>query len=195
MRALKAGFFVLALLPGLLLALRGAGLVNPGLGANPVELIQDTLGLWGLRLLLLTLFLSPLAWLLRRPWPVALRRMAGLFAFAYILLHFVVWALLDQALDWPAITEDIVERPFITIGVAALLLLVPLAVTSTRGWQRRLGARRWRQLHSLVYPAAILGVWHYFWQVKADIREPLVYAVLLAVLLLARLYRRRQARL
>jgi methionine sulfoxide reductase heme-binding subunit len=186
-RWLRPLVFLAALAPAGWLVLRALGLAQPGLGANPVEVIQDTLGIWGLRLLILTLCLSPLARALRSPWPVAYRRLLGLFAFSYIALHFLAWLVLDQTLDLQAIVEDIIKRPFITVGFVALLLLVPLAVTSTRGWQRRLGARRWQSLHRLVYPAAMLGVWHFFWQVRADFREALFYTVVLALLLLARL--------
>lgn len=192
-RWLRPLVFVAALAPAARLALRGLELAQPGLGADPVEVIQDTLGIWGLRLLILTLCLSPLARLLRSPWPVAYRRMLGLFAFSYLALHFLAWLVLDQTLAWGPIVEDIVKRPFITVGFIALLLLLPLAITSTRGWQRRLGARRWQSLHRLVYPAAILGVWHFFWQVRADFREALFYTVVLALLLLVRLRWRRPA--
>lgn len=152
------------------------------LGPNPGLAIRDVLGSWGLRLLLLTLSMSPLRWLTGRPWPLRFRRLLGLWSFAYLLLHFLTYFFLDREPRLEVIVEDIVERPYITIGLAALLLLVPLAVTSTAGWQRRLG-RRWQNLHRLVYLAAILGCWHYYWLVKADVREPLLYTGILAVLL------------
>ncbi|MBT8060507.1 MAG: sulfoxide reductase heme-binding subunit YedZ, partial [Gammaproteobacteria bacterium] len=125
-------------------------------------------------------------------WLLRFRRMLGLFAFFYISLHFLVYSGLDQRFDLGVILEDIADRPYITVGFAALLLLVPLALTSTRGMMRRLGGR-WQKLHRLVYPAAILGVWHFYWQVKLDTLEALVYAIILAVLLGARLvYRWRR---
>ena len=161
------------------------------LGANPVEKIQDTLGIWGLRLLLVTLTVTPLRELAGWPRLIAFRRMLGLFAFFYISMHFLWYLLVDQGLDWRLWVEDIAKRPFITAGFTALLLLLPLAVTSTKRAMRRMG-RRWQRLHRLIYPAAMLGCTHFYWQVKADIREPLVYILGLAVLLGWRLYRHRQ---
>jgi sulfoxide reductase heme-binding subunit YedZ len=169
------------------------GVFQDQLGANPIESITHTTGDWALRFLLLTLAISPL----RRVsgWTVLLRfrRMLGLFAFFYAMLHLLTWLLLDQTLRWEAILEDIGKRPYITLGFAAFLLLVPLALTSTRGMMRRLG-RGWARLHRLVYPAAILVVLHYLWLVKADYLQPGLYAALLAVLLLARVrFPRRSA--
>ncbi len=192
-RFIKPLLFLALSLPLASLLLRLFEIGVPGLGANPIEALMDTLGLWGLRILLLTLCVSPLASLLRKPWIMGLRRMVGLFAFTYLALHFLVWLVLDKWFDWRAIVEDVAERPFITIGATALLMLLPLAVTSTKGWMRRLG-RRWQQLHRLVYPAAMLGVWHFWWQVKADWREPLVYALALALLLGWRIRRARTRR-
>jgi len=161
------------------------------LGANPIEEIQDTLGVWGLRMLLATLAVTPLREILGWSRLLAFRRMLGLFAFFYITMHFLWYLLVDQGLDWRLWVEDIAKRPFITVGFSALLLLIPLAVTSTKRAMRRLG-RRWQKLHRLVYPAAILGCTHFYWQVKADIREPLVYFLVLAALLGWRVYRFRQ---
>ncbi|MET0657646.1 MAG: protein-methionine-sulfoxide reductase heme-binding subunit MsrQ, partial [Steroidobacteraceae bacterium] len=144
-------------------------------------------------LLLLTLAVTPLKDWTGQPSLIALRRMLGLFAFFYVLAHFLTWLVLDQGVDWAEILKDIAKRPFITFGFAALVLLIPLAVTSTRGMMRRLG-RRWQQLHRAIYGIAILGVWHYWWQVKADYREPLIYASLIAALLGWRLYKVRRAR-
>jgi sulfoxide reductase heme-binding subunit YedZ len=124
------------------------------------------------------------------PLLLGLRRMLGLFAFTYIALHFLVWITLDRWLDFGAALEDVAQRPFITVGLTALLLLIPLAVTSTAGWMRRLG-RRWQRLHRLIYPAAMLGCVHYWWQVKADLREPLIYVTVLLVLLGWRIRRAR----
>lgn len=192
-RFIKPILFIALSLPLAALLLRLFGLGGLSLGANPIEALMDTLGLWGLRILLLTLCISPLASRVRKPWVMGLRRMVGLFAFTYLALHFLVWLVLDKWFDGRAILEDIAERPFITIGAAALLMLLPLAVTSTKAWMRRLG-RRWQQLHRLIYPAAVLGVWHFWWQVKADWREPLVYALALALLLGWRIHRARARR-
>jgi sulfoxide reductase heme-binding subunit YedZ len=189
-RNLKPALFVLCLLPLAWLAARAFGIAGAGLGANPVDELQDRLGQWGLRLLLATLAITPLAVTLRKPWLVGLRRMLGLFSFTYLALHFANWLVLDRWLDGGAILADIAKRPYVTVGFAGFVMLVPLALTSTNGWMRRLG-RRWHQLHRLVYPAAILGCVHYWWQVKADWREPLLYATLLAALLGWRLWRNR----
>lgn len=189
--------FLLCLLPaGWLLAglAELAGFAHwplASLGANPAEKIQDTLGIWGLRLLLTTLAVTPLRELIGQPRLQAFRRMLGLFAFFYISLHFLFYLFVDQSLDWRVLIEDIAKRPFITVGFAALLLLIPLALTSTNRAMRRMG-RRWQRLHRLVYPAAILGCTHFYWQVKADIREPLVYLLVLAALLGWRVYRHRR---
>ncbi|MDJ0751321.1 MAG: protein-methionine-sulfoxide reductase heme-binding subunit MsrQ [Woeseiaceae bacterium] len=170
--------------------------VTGGLGANPVEEILDRFGNWGLRFIVITLAVTPLRRLTGWNWLSRFRRMLGLFAFFYVLMHFLTWLVLDQGVLMSAIVEDVVKRPFITIGFLALVLLVALAVTSTNGMRRRLG-HRWQQLHYAVYPIAILGVWHYWWQVKKDIAEPLVYAAIVAVLLGARIVsvRRRNRRL
>jgi sulfoxide reductase heme-binding subunit YedZ len=163
------------------------------LGANPVEELLHRLGKWGLNFLLITLAVTPLQRLTGWAWLVRFRRMLGLFAFAYVLLHFGVYAGLDQRFALGPILEDIAERPYITIGALALLLLIPLAVTSTNGMMRRLG-RRWKTLHRLVYPIAILGVWHFYWQVKLDTLEAVIYAAILAALLGFRLLDRRRRR-
>ena len=160
--------------------------ITGGLGANPVEEILDRFGNWALRFVMLTLAVTPLRRLSGWNWLTRFRRMLGLFTFFYALLHFLTWLILDQGLLLSAIVEDIAKRPFITIGFAALLLLIALAVTSTSGMRRRLG-RRWQTLHNSVYAIAILGVWHYWWQVRDDFTEPLVYAVILSVLLGLRL--------
>jgi sulfoxide reductase heme-binding subunit YedZ len=190
-RALKPALFLLCALPLAWLLARASGIAGPGLGPNPIDEIMDRLGDWGLRLLLATLCVTPLAITLRKPWLVGLRRMLGLFAFTYLSLHFLNWLVLDQWFDLGAIAADIVRRPYITVGFTAYALLVPLAVTSTAWWMRRLG-RRWHRLHRLVYAAAILGCTHFWWQVKADWREPAVYAATLALLLGWRIRRARQ---
>ena len=177
----KPVVFVLCLVPAL--ALLGDTFEITGtLGANPIEEIQDRLGNWGLRFIMIALTVTPLRRITGWNWLQRFRRMLGLFAFFYTLLHFLAWLVLDQGVLWSAIVEDIVKRPFITIGFAALLILTAMAATSTNGMRRRLG-RRWQQLHYGAYAVGILGVWHYWWQVKKDIREPLIYAVILAVLL------------
>lgn len=178
----KVLVFLLCLVPLVSLIWRGA---TDHLGPNPVEALIHGTGDWTLRLLLITLAVTPLRLATGWAWPVRFRRMLGLFAFFYAALHLTVYLWLDQSFDWPAILRDIAKRPYITVGFAAFLLLIPLAVTSTRGWIRRLG-RRWKRLHQAVYAIAILGVIHYLWLVKADLREPLIYAAILAVLLAVR---------
>ena len=162
------------------------------LGANPVEAIQDRFGNWGLRFIMLALAVTPVRIATGRAWVGRFRRMLGLFAFFYVLMHFLVWLILDQRLLLSAIAEDIFVRPFITIGMAALLVLLAMAATSTTAMRRRLG-RRWQQLHYGAYLVGVLGVWHYWWQVKQDIREPLVYAAILALLLGFRVLRKRKS--
>ncbi len=179
----KVVVFALCALPGVLL-LRGA-LLNE-LGANPLEALMHGTGDWALRMLLLTLAVTPLRRLSGWRWPQRFRRMLGLFAFAYAALHFTAWVWFDKAFAWGAMVEDIGERPFITVGFLAFVLLIPLAATSTRGMMLRLG-RRWQRLHRLVYVIAVLGVVHFVWLVKADWLEPAIYGGVLAVLLLARL--------
>ena len=161
------------------------------LGANPIEEIQDRCGQWGLRFILVTLTVTPLRQITGWNWLIRFRRMLGLFAFFYVLTHFLTWLILDQRLLLSAIGEDIFERPFITIGFSAFLILIALAATSTNGMRRRLG-RRWQKLHYGVYAAGILGVWHYWWQVKLDTSDPMIYAVILAVLLGYRLIARKR---
>jgi sulfoxide reductase heme-binding subunit YedZ len=182
---------VLCSLPLAWLLARAFGVAGAGLGANPIDELMDRLGEWGLRLLITTLAVTPLAVSLRKPWLMGLRRMLGLFAFTYLSLHFLTWLVLDQWFDLGAIGADLVKRPYITAGFTAFAMLVPLAVTSTAGWMRRLGPR-WHRLHRLVYPAAVLGVTHFWWQVKADWREPALYALLLAGLLGWRVRRARR---
>jgi len=191
----KPVVFALCLLPGILVA-TDTFEITGSLGANPIEEIQDRLGNWGLRFIMIALAVTPLRRLSGWNWLPRFRRMLGLFAFFYVLLHFLAWLILDQGFLWSAIVEDIVERPFVTLGFAALLILTAMAATSTNRMRRRLG-RRWQQLHYGAYIAGILGVWHYWWQVKKDIQEPLIYAVILGVLLgyraWARLARNRKA--
>ncbi|MCE3286182.1 MAG: sulfoxide reductase heme-binding subunit YedZ [Steroidobacteraceae bacterium] len=181
-RADKPLTFLLCTLPLAWLTARAFAVAGLSLGPNPVEALIHGLGSWGLRLLLITLCVRPLAVLLRQPRLMRLRRMLGLFAFTYLVLHFLSWFVIDRALDLAGILPDIAKRPYITVGFTALLLLVPLAVTSTDRWMRRLG-RRWHTLHRLVYPAALLGCLHFLWLVKADWREPALYLVLFTVLM------------
>lgn len=166
------------------------------LGANPIAEALNFLGKWTLILLLASLTCTPLRIVTRWSWPLRIRRLLGLAAFAYGCAHFVFYAAVDQGLDWGEIWTDIRKRKFITVGFAALLLLVPLAVTSTKRMRQRLGARKWTLLHRLVYVAAVLAIIHYAWRVKADLRQPLFYAVVLASLLAIRVLdwsRRRSA--
>ena len=182
--------FLLCLLP-LFFAVGDLYGVTGTLGANPVENLQDRFGNWGLRFMLIALAVTPLRLISGQNWLTRFRRMLGLFAFFYVLLHFVVWLVLDQQLTLPAIYEDIFERPFITIGFASLLILLALALTSTAGMRRRLG-RRWQKLHNWVYAAAILGIWHYWWQVKLDASDPAIYAAILAALLGYRIWHKKR---
>lgn len=191
--------FLLCLAPALLVVGDAFG-VTGQLSPNPVEDILDRFGNWGIRLIMLTLAVTPLRRLTGWNWLLRFRRMLGLFTFFYVLMHFLVWLLLDRGLavdpgfDWALVIEDLAERPFITIGFTALLLLTTLAATSTNGVRRRLG-RAWDKLHYGAYAIGILGVWHYWWQVKKDASDAQIYAVILALLLGVRIYWRwRKAR-
>ncbi|MEM7020080.1 MAG: protein-methionine-sulfoxide reductase heme-binding subunit MsrQ [Pseudomonadota bacterium] len=184
-RLIKIILFILFSIPAIVLTI---GLFTERLGVNPVETLTHETGEWGLRLLLLTLFITPLRQLTGWVMLTRLRRMIGLFAFFYVVLHFSTWLVLDHFFDWRFIVEDILERPYITVGFTALVLMVPLAVTSTNKMIRRLGPKRWQKLHYLAYPAAIGGVVHFWWLVKSDFTEPLVYAVILSLLFAARGY-------
>jgi len=180
----KPAVFLALLAPFLLMAYQAA---FGGLSANPIEDVLDRSGRWGLRILLLSLAVTPLSRL--KGWKVVMRfrRMVGLFAFFYLALHFLIYLGLDRFFSLQDILEDVTVRPFITVGFTSLMLLVPLATTSTKKMIKRLGAKRWTQLHRLVYFAAIGGVVHYIWAVKLDTREPVIYAVILAVLLALRI--------
>lgn len=161
--------------------------MHDGLGANPIEFITHATGDWTMRFLLITLAVTPLRKLLKQPWLVRYRRMFGLFAFFYGLLHFTTYIWLDKFFDLHEMLADIAKRRFITVGFLALVLMVPLALTSTTWSIRRLGGKRWQALHRLIYFSAIAGVIHYIWLVKADLTKPLQYAVILGVLLAYRL--------
>lgn len=162
------------------------------LGPDPVAALLHGCGRWALNFLLITLCMTPLRDLSRTTWPLRLRRMFGLYALFYASMHLAVYIGLDQAGNAAILWQDLVKRPYITLGMLALLLLVPLGVTSTAAAMRRLG-RRWLQLHRLVYLIAVLGAWHFWWQVKKDIREPLLYAAGLTVLLGYRVWKNRRA--
>jgi len=181
----KPVLFVLCSVPLVWLVWDG---VTNNLGANPVETVRRYTGDWTLRFLLIALTVTPLRRLTGWHVVIRLRRMLGLFAFFYACLHFVSYIWLDQFFMWDAIMEDILDRPYITVGVASFLLLIPLAVTSTNGMVRRLGGRRWQRLHQLVYVIAVLGVIHFLWLVKSDISEPVIYGAILALLLGFRLF-------
>ncbi|MGZ8192765.1 MAG: sulfite oxidase heme-binding subunit YedZ [Methylobacter sp.] len=177
---IKAGVFVLALIPLIKL---GMGAYLDALGANPIEKITRTTGYWTLTFLLITLSATPFRRILGWNWLIRLRRMLGLFAFFYGSLHFLTYLVLDQFFDWPAIVKDIVKRPYITVGFPSYVLMIPLAITSTDRMIRRVGGKRWRWLHRLIYLSAVGGVVHYWWLVKKDITNPATFALLLGILL------------
>ena len=178
--------FLLCLAPAALVVGDAFGITGQ-LSANPVEDILDRFGNWAIRFVMITLSVTPLRRITGRNWLLRFSRMFGLFTFFYALMHFLTWLLLDQQLLMSAIIEDIVERPFITIGFTALLLLTAMAVTSTNSMRQRMG-HRWKKLHYSVYVVGILGVWHYWWQVKKDESDAWIYAVILALLLGYRLW-------
>jgi sulfoxide reductase heme-binding subunit YedZ len=190
-RWIKAAVLTACAAPLAKLALDAA---TGGLGANPIEAVLHRLGFWTLTLLAASLAATPLNELAGLAWPVRTRRIVGLFAFAYATLHFLWYLVVDQTLAVDLVAADVAKRPFITVGFAALLLLVPLAVTSTDGWVRRLGFRRWKRLHRLAYAAALLGVVHFVWRVKADRQKPAIFAAVVILLLLARLVPRLRQR-
>jgi len=186
--------FLLCLLPAALVVGDAFGITGQ-LSANPVEDILDRFGNWAIRLIMITLSVTPLRQITGWNWLTRFRRMLGLFTFFYALMHFLTWLLLDRGLavdpafQWAAIFEDLTERPFITIGFAALLLLTVMTVTSTNGMRRRM-RQAWDKLHYSVYAVGVLGVWHYWWQVKKDTSDAWIYAIILAVLLGYRVWTR-----
>lgn len=190
-RTVRVSVFVLALVPFVRLL---AQALTDGLGANPIEELTHRTGWWTLAFLMLTLAVTPLRQLSGIGWLVKLRRMLGLYAFFYASLHFAIYLGIDQFFAWEYIIEDIVDRPYITVGFTALLTLIPLAVTSTKKMIRRLGGSRWNSLHRLVYVAAALGVLHYLWLVKADIRSPAIFGGVLVTLLAYRVVAKRLRR-
>lgn len=176
----KAALFLIALIPLAKLIIGG---LDDGLGANPIEKITRSTGYWTLTLLMVTLTITPLRKLTGWLWLTRTRRMLGLFAFFYASLHFLTYLVLDQFFDWDSIAKDIIKRPYITIGFPSFLLLIPLAITSNNALIKKLGGKRWRWLHRLVYVVAIGGVVHYWWLVKKDLTNPITFAAVLAVLL------------
>jgi methionine sulfoxide reductase heme-binding subunit len=183
---LKSLVWIVCLLPFARLLWRGYNEfrgIDPDLGANPIEFITLSTGTWTLVFLLASLAITPLRRLTGWNSLIKFRRLLGLFAFFYVCLHFSIYIVLDRQLDVSTIWEDVAKRPFITVGFLAFVLLVPLAVTSTTGWIRRLGGKRWNRLHKLVYISGAAGVVHFWWKVKSDIREPAIFAAVLALLL------------
>ena len=176
----KALVFGLSVIPVCWLAWRAW---HDDLTANPIEYITHFTGDWTIRFLVITLAITPLRKVLHEPDLIRFRRMIGLFAFFYGFLHFSTYFGVDKFFDWREIWGDVAKRPYITMGFTGFVLMIPLAVTSTTGWIRRLGGKRWNLLHRLVYASAIAGVIHYYWLVKSDIRQPLLYAFLVAILL------------
>ncbi len=190
---LKTAVWIVCLLPLGALALRA---LNGDLTANPISFLTNQLGDWTLRLLLAALALTPLRIITGQAWPVAFRRLLGLFAFSYAVLHLSVWLVVDHFFDWHEMATDILKRPYITVGMLALTLLIPLAITSTGGMVKRLGGLAWRRLHRLVYVTAIAAVLHFLWLAKVGRQTPFYYAAILIVLLGIRLvdWVRRRAR-
>ena len=180
----KAAVFLLCLVPFGELVWR---IIKSELGANPVEFLQHATGDWTLRFLVFTLCITPFRKLFKLPDLIRFRRMLGLFAFFYVSLHFLTYLGPDQSFNLSAMWKDVAKRPFITVGFLGFVLLIPLAITSTAGWIRRLGGKRWQMLHRSIYFTAVLGVIHYYWLVKSDVRKPLFYGALVAMLLLWRL--------
>jgi len=190
----KAAVFVLCLVPlGVLgwrligLARQGWGTYDPALTADPIAYITHYTGDWTIRFLLITLIMTPLRKLLGQPKLVRYRRMLGLFAFFYGCLHLMTWVWLDKFFDPHEMIKDVLKRRYITVGMLGFALMLPLAITSTAGWVRRLGFERWQRLHRLIYFSALAGVVHYYWLVKSDVRLPLLYGAILAVLMMYRL--------
>ena len=180
----KIAVFLLVLVP---LSKLGVGAYFDSLGANPIEKITRTTGYWTLTFLLISLTITPLRHFTGWNWLIRLRRMLGLFVFFYASLHFLTYLVLDQFFDWASIVNDIVKRPYITVGFPAFILLIPLAVTSNNRMIKLLGGKRWLLLHRLVYLCAVGGVVHYWWLVKKDLTNPMIFAVLLGLLLGIRL--------
>jgi methionine sulfoxide reductase heme-binding subunit len=180
----KVALFLICLIPFADLLWR---FITGNLGINPVETLQHGTGDWTLRFIVFTLCITPFRKLFKLPDLIRFRRMLGLFAFFYVCLHFLTYLGPDQSFDLAGMWKDVAKRPYITVGFTAFVLLIPLAITSTTGWIRRLGGKRWQMLHRSIYVAAVCGVIHYYWLVKSDVRKPLFYGALVAILLLWRL--------
>ena len=176
--------FVLCLVPVGILVWQA---FHDDLTANPIEFITHATGDWTLRFIIITLSITPLRKILHVPQLIRFRRMFGLYAFFYGMLHFSIWIGIDKFFDWTEMLKDVQKRRFITVGFTGLVLMMPLAITSTAGWIRRLGGKRWQLLHRAIYLTAIAGVIHYYWLVKSDVRKPLLYAFLVGILLAWRL--------
>jgi len=188
-RVIKPVIFILCMIP---IAILVWDTITHHLGANPVEKLNHRTGIWTLRFLLLTLTITPLRRLTGWNTLIRLRRMLGLYAFFYAVMHFLTWLVFDHFFNVHEIIKDIIKRPYITVGFSSFVMLIPLAVTSTNNWVRRLGSR-WGKLHQLVYVIATGGVLHYLWLVKADVRDPVIYGSLLAVLLAYRAWYKRSS--
>ena len=180
LRWLKSLLFFLALIP---IANLVYGVMTASIAGDPVETMTEVTGQWALRFLLLTLSITPLRKLLKITDLIKFRRMLGLFAFFYAVCHLNVYIVFDQFFDWPEIWRDTVEKKFVFAGMLAVILMIPLAITSTNGWIKRLGGKRWQRLHQLVYIISIAAVVHFIWLVKADLTQPLIYALILVFLL------------
>jgi len=181
----KVVVFLACLVPLANLVWRG---FQNDLTLNPVEFVEHTTGDWVLRFLCITLAITPLRKILGVPQLIRFRRMMGLFAFFYVCLHFSTWIGVDRFFNWGDMLKDVAKRPFITVGFTGFVLMIPLAITSTAGWIRRLGGKRWQMLHRAIYVSAIAGVIHYYWLVKSDVRKPLEYAFIIGVLLAWRVW-------
>jgi methionine sulfoxide reductase heme-binding subunit len=194
----KVVVFVACLVPFLLLLVPFVKLITTGnapeLTANPVEYITHDTGTWTIRFLLITLCVTPMRNLLSQPKLVRYRRMFGLFAFFYVCLHFMTWFILDKSFSFSDMWADVLKRRFITVGMLGFAMLIPLAITSTAGWVRRMGFVKWQRLHRLIYFTALAGVIHYYWLVKSDVRLPLMYGAILTVLMLYRFFIWNQTR-
>jgi methionine sulfoxide reductase heme-binding subunit len=176
----KVVLFCLCLLPIALLVCRG---FQNDLTANPSQFLEHRTGDWTLRFVVITLSITPLRKILRLSELIRFRRMVGLFAFFYGSMHFTAWIWFDKFFDWSGMWADVHKRPYITVGFTGFLLMIPLAITSTAGWIRRLGGKRWRRLHRAIYITAVAGIIHYYWLVKSDVRKPIEYGLLVALLL------------
>lgn len=179
----KRALFLLCLVPAFVLLWRG---FTGNLSANPVEFIEHATGDWVLRFILITLAITPLRKIFEQPLLIRFRRMLGLFTFFYLCVHLLMYLTFDQVFDIRGVIADVIKRPYITVGMAGFLMMVPLAITSTAAMVRRIGPKRWQLLHRLVYLCALAGVIHYYWLVKSDVREPLMYGAILTLLMLYR---------